>query len=1619
MSITVNKIITNNNILSGSSSDLVTSKNMIRNFGATEDYVELDISDPSGKHLFTILPFLNYKVPGTLAPTNTYNIQELEFDPALDLQNLGVAYGDYVLTYNILRPKIVKSYDLSFFIKEISPDRTEIRLNSNNIPNIEIENNTLDFIYEFQNQPYFKEFYINFGKGQLIPAINVALDRNLSQSSILIKLLNPLPLQYTINNLVGIVDEISNPQSFSVSLDIDPVITTYPTLRGPNFDLDLDNLRVGPTPYYNFTEITTFSGSFNPQLQQLLGQLSASNFSINVDYTDYEDFVHYSSAARRLEGFQYKLTNIELFTSASASAAISANPNSQLDAILYQNKVNSTIQSFDGWENYLYFESSSYSWPKQNSTKPYSNYSITSSQAQIWYSGNYNSASLYDDNNQNYLLYTLPGYIAENDSNDLAFKFVASIGQMFDDVWIHIKAITDLYQAKNALSQGISKDLVYFALQSMGINTYTDQDGKNQFQYLYGVDENGNYLPPTSSYETLVTASQYQLPGQDQQKGIYKRLYHNLPLLLKSKGTTRFIQYLNTIFGIPDTIMSYVEYGGADKITSSFEYEYDRYTYAIQLSGSNEIQAPWEYLNQNIIKQGYNDIVANGIELRFKVSPSSSVYSLLENPTQSIFYQYTDDFSLNLIYTQTGSSDSIYSGSIGNFGYFEFKLINSQITSSTLPIFETGSNGETSWYNVLVQRRYPNKRIGDVNDPQYYDIYVKNNIWGEIGHTTSASLYVTDPNDNTGWYIDGGNIILGGGDYRFSGSYQELRLWSNYLSESAFNSHVLNPESIEGNYVSSSYDDLAGRWPLGNDLYTYNHAFTSSINSVHPEQSVSINPLVFAKFPNRNNYSPFTELYYADVANSGYANPVVDKIRIYSGSEYGTQLMPNKSIEVPPLVPITKDIHLLDASLSPMDEIDRDIIAQLGSTYDLDNIIGNPATGSYQELEVLRNEYFKKYINKYNYKDYVRLIEFFHNSLFRTLKDFTPARTNPSTGILYKPHLLERSLALRPEPYVTDFNNDSASINTAFISASNGGGYSQSIYPITYQVPNGYVTLDSDARDFFTGELPSASIDYHSIFKTLNYNPFTQIHSGFTSNYSSSIWNYSYNALLNNVSGSRLSSIRQKINYENSGSKIIEVLEPFAIQDFTYDYFRHARPRYIGSKTISSQYNFYTDNDYKFDESGNGAYSRNATIDKNTIQFAYFATAVATGSQILASRERTNLYLKYLIDATGSLNELTEQNYSEIRDNQFWNLYQVQNIFRQGDTINVSLFDNQIPSKQKNLEGNKIVLSSGIKYYPTLWRQNNVSNLRYYIPQGYSNAAYLDLYNWLAYNITTRFIIGWQGITTVIEGYVKYNPSGGPSGYLPYDIIVTVKINVLNLASSYVDILVPRVKPDGSPNYMGYFRHDRGGHIIVQGASVIGVKPASGVDSVNYEIADSGSWLNVDQGDQRWVSCSATLSNLYSTEFYFTGSDSVSYIINKYTGSIPPELPFELNPGDIVRFDSGSSDTGKETEFFKAVNEYTIMEVKFPPSSNVVVFKLDRPVDNTLTSSNAPGRIDRYIFSRKITDETNIIIAHQKNPGATSGGVIKNSNLLLSIENKSADIISDLKNKIFSTVLTT
>ena len=112
----------------------------------------------------------------------------------------------------------------------------------------------------------------------------------------------------------------------------------------------------------------------------------------------------------------------------------------------------------------------------------------------------------------------------------------------------YLKAITDINVANNNLNVGISKDLVYERLKSLGLHLYNSQAGEDVSQYLVGA----NTGSATWDNDTTITGSYLNnIPRKDLVAELYKRIYHNLPLLLKQKGTVEGLDNLISLFGIP------------------------------------------------------------------------------------------------------------------------------------------------------------------------------------------------------------------------------------------------------------------------------------------------------------------------------------------------------------------------------------------------------------------------------------------------------------------------------------------------------------------------------------------------------------------------------------------------------------------------------------------------------------------------------------------------------------------------------------------------------------------------------------------------------------------------------------------------------------------------------------------------------------------------------------------------------------------------------------------------------------------------------------------------------------------------------------------------------------
>ena len=172
-----------------------------------------------------------------------------------------------------------------------------------------------------------------------------------------------------------------------------------------------------------------------------------------------------------------------------------------------------------------------------------------------------------------------------------------------------------------------------------------------------------------------------------------------------------------------------------------------------------------------------------------------------------------------------------------------------------------------------------------------------------------------------------------------------------------------------------------------------------------------------------------------------------------------------------------------------------------------------------------------------------------------------------------------------------------------------------------------------------------------------------------------------YNTTINAVSSSVESLLFKKINpYQG-------ILESVQIQDWKYQDPAYTRPRYEGGKSTSALYNFYT--------TGDRSFGKTAAIDINTVKFAW---GNPIDKRNLNFYDKTTLNLRYLIDSSGSLTELSSKNY---------NWFEIQNTFKKNTSASISLLNKTVPSNQAGLDGNKIIHESGYRYSPIVFRELN------------------------------------------------------------------------------------------------------------------------------------------------------------------------------------------------------------------------------------------------------------------------------------------------------------------------
>lgn len=542
------------NLLDNNQSKVVDSFEINSKFTSNKNFVRLEICSLDNIPVVIDTDFTDYSLLNNAQSAGASGASVVTVDPVRDIKSNSLEGSDLILKYRFLDNLFTTGKTGgNLFVKQISPDRKELKLLSKDLTDEEINNYASSYSKEIAKSNTFNEFYLVAGE-TFINLLNIKAENN----SVIVKLNSALPSNINVNTLVNVLEEISNPQVFECISEVVQEKEKLKRLKGPNFSLEVNDKLTNTTEFLNYNEL--FSYPVSSSYYELYSLFNEKSAQIAIDHTDYKDFIHFSSAEERLRNFKYKLDLLHSYEDSSYSASLSGLnlPGISGSTTYYDNLIQGVVNNFDHYDRYLYYESSSYSWPKLTSTRPYSTQKSTTSESVSWYSKQLNSASNYDVSNFDLLTNTVPTYIREDSNNEPYLMFVHMIAQHFDNLWIYFKAVSDKYDADNRLNFGVSKDLVKDAIESFGIKLYDSNASlENLFSSYLGEAYNtgSEYITSTVVAASGSNSHLQPIPKDSYQKEVYKRIYHNLPFLVKTKGTQRGLRALINCYGIPDNIL--------------------------------------------------------------------------------------------------------------------------------------------------------------------------------------------------------------------------------------------------------------------------------------------------------------------------------------------------------------------------------------------------------------------------------------------------------------------------------------------------------------------------------------------------------------------------------------------------------------------------------------------------------------------------------------------------------------------------------------------------------------------------------------------------------------------------------------------------------------------------------------------------------------------------------------------------------------------------------------------------------------------------------------------------------------------------------------------------------
>lgn len=777
------------------------------------DAVQLDLYNAVNQYLESNYNVTTYQLNGD---TITLNVEQ-------DLFDLNYLGGQYRVVYRFHKNLLGSGVGHKFKVHEVSGDGLEVRV----VPELSTQ---------YGNESYLQNFIDGlFGSPKSINLVNLFLHKDAQTSvqvfdyiqdiftfpqspySIIFKLVAPVPTNINVGDLLWLSQQTSEPVEDTITVIPPKPKQVLKKIAGPDWNALTRDTAGIRTPYKNWNSLTGSAQQTTFDIiNKLLSGSSLEGIELNIDFRNFENFIHFGTATHRLSNFKYKMGLLENYDAvvAQLSTNLSGLPNSAVSSSAYfqgnildaQTKKATLIGSFDSYEKYLYYQSSSYvsnsfgefypsTWPKQTNTKPYVNYSVTSSQVEDWYEGVFASASLFDKNNSNALYKLIPEHVFNDPNNEDYITIVNMIGHYFDLMFTYVKQMTLVFDRNQSITEGFSKELIYYISKNLGLDFSNGNSLDELWEYTLGTNSTGSYY------------STYKISADDKVKETWKRILTNLPYLLKTKGTDRGLRALIDCFGIPRTILRIREYGGPEpEVNTATDYVHDRfhYTTTVGYNGGTSgevaqlISVPWETLAET-------GRFPTTVELRVKMAKNQTKRQRIMEVVSKAgttgwkvecFKNGTESYLSLIVGSATASvSTSIFDGAFHSLTVMRgVEDDDSDITNQSYHLIVKRTNNEVDLLSPQVVTTHTASIF--MNGTEGFETV------NNIGYITAGNLWIPGSGSfpaNTSYSMD-----------LFTGSVQELRYWTSYLQNSILDNHALAPTNFQGGNIFESNIFIGG-----------------------------------------------------------------------------------------------------------------------------------------------------------------------------------------------------------------------------------------------------------------------------------------------------------------------------------------------------------------------------------------------------------------------------------------------------------------------------------------------------------------------------------------------------------------------------------------------------------------------------------------------------------------------------------------------------------------------------------------------------------------------------------------------------------------------------------------